>query len=354
MKSYQIEPVSTAGLVALTEKIDQKTKPPGSLGVLEDLAVKIGCIQGTDEPRIEKPTIVVFAGDHGITAEGVSPFPPEVTGQMVLNFLGGGAAISVFARHNDLDLVVVDAGVDADLSAAATARTGERARFIDAKVGRGTRNFAVEDALTAEELDECFARAESVVDEIHQGGCNLIGFGEMGIGNTSSASMLQTMLTNVPPARCAGRGSGLDDQGLSKKIEVLEKARRRYKGPRRPESVLQAFGGFEIAMLTGGMLAAAERGMTILVDGYAATAALLVAFFIATDVLDYCIFSHQSEERGHRHLLDFLQAQPLLRFRLRLGEGAGAALAFPLVRSAVDFLNDMSSFSDAGVSNRGP
>ena len=355
MKTFQVQPVASTQLVAITEKIDRKTKPPGSLGVLEDLALQIGSIQGTVSPRIEKPSVLIFAGDHGVTAEGVSPYPREVTGQMVLNFLGGGAAISVFARQNELDLVVVDAGVDADLSGPAAdfaARTDAGARFVDAKVGRGTRNFVEEDALTEEELDLCFQRAEAIVEELHRGGCNLIGFGEMGIGNTSAAAMLQTMLTNVPVRRCTGRGTGLDDQGLSHKIEVLEKARRRFKGPITPDRVLRAFGGFEIAMLTGAMLAAAERGMVIVVDGYITTAALLAAFFIATDVLDYCIFSHESDERGHRALLEFLQASPLLRLKLRLGEGTGGALAFPLIRSSVTFMNEMSSFEDAGVSDR--
>lgn len=351
MKTFQIQPVSSALLVRIAEKIDRKTKPPGSLGVLEDLALQIGSVQASDAPRINKPAVVVFAGDHGVTAEGVSPYPSEVTGQMVLNFLGGGAAISVFARNNDLDLLVVDAGVDSDLSAAAGG-DDDRARFIDAKVARGTRNFVQEDALSEEQLDECFSRAEKIIDDLHRAGCNMVGFGEMGIGNTSSAAMIQTMLTNVPLTRCAGRGTGLDDQGLSRKIEVLEKARRRFKGPTTPDRVLRAFGGFEVAMLTGAMLAAAERGMIILVDGYITTAALLAAFFIATDILDYCIFSHESEERGHRYLLEFLQATPLLRFNLRLGEGTGAALAYPLIRSSVDFLNEMSSFEDAGVSDR--
>ncbi len=349
MKSYQINPVSTTQLVSIAAKIDRKTKPPASLGVLEDIALQIGSIQGTDAPEIRRPTMVVFAGDHGVAAEGVSPYPRAVTGQLVRNILRGGAAVSVFTRQNGLGLVVVDAGVDADLAIEfAGGAPDKNTLFIDAKIARGTRNFLYEDAFGSADLDECFRRAEGIVDGLFRDGCNFISFGEMGIGNTSSASMLQTLLTNVPLARCTGRGGGLDDQGLARKIEILERARRRFKGPITPDRVLCGFGGFEVAMLTGAMLAAAERGMVILVDGYTTTAALLVAFFIGTDILDYCIFSHQSDERGHRALLDFLQAVPLLRLHLKLGEGAGAALAFPLVCSAVRFLGEMASFESVG------
>ncbi len=344
MSIWNIPPLSDERTTELQHRIDRKTKPPGSLGRLETLALQIGRIQGTTSPQLQNPAMLVFAGDHGITAEGVSPYPSEVTAQMVLNFLGGGAAINVFCRQHGIVLKVVDAGVASDLP--------EHPELVQAKVRPGTRNFLHEPALTAEEVTTALERGAALVRELRDSGSNVIGFGEMGIGNTSVAAALMQRLTGIPIADCVGRGTGLDDAGLAKKCEVLGNALERHAKAREPLEVLATFGGCEIAMMTGAMLEAAQSGMLLLVDGFIATAAFLVAFQMHPEILDYAVFAHQSDEQGHRRLLEFLRAEPLLKLGMRLGEGTGAALALPLAQSAVAFLNEMSSFESAAVSDR--
>ena len=363
MQNFNIRPLSDELSGKLSEKINGKTKPPGSLGRLEELAFLLGRIQNNLTVELKNPTIMVFAGDHGITAEAVSPYPQEVTGQMVLNFLSGGAAINVFAARQGMDLIVVDAGVnftfETPLPAPPPIKSSEASiKFVQAKIDFGTANFLVEDAMSRSQLDACLDRGVALVQEISEADCNVIGFGEMGIGNTSSAALIFSLISGYPISDCAGRGAGLDDTGLSKKFEVLDKARARilkdFAGEKEisPEDILKSCGGFEIAMMCGAMLAAAERGMTLLIDGFICTAALLIASKTHPDILDYCVFSHCSDEKGHRLMLDFLKANPLLDLQLRLGEGAGGALAFPLLQNAADFLNYMASFESAGVSNR--
>ena len=338
---------------ALRAKIDRKTKPPGALGELEQLAVRIGLVQETLTPRLNVPAVVVFAADHGIATEGVSPYPSEVTAQMVANFLAGGAAINVFARAHDLDLRIVDAGV--------AVAVPPHPDLTALRIGPGTRNFAREPAMTRLEAETALESGARVVAELERQGTNVVGFGEMGIGNSSSAGMLMSLLLNVPLADCVGRGSGLGAAGVAHKLDVLSRARRRILrslgiAPAAlaldPVDVLTECGGFEIAMIAGGMLRAAERRLIVLVDGFIACAALLVARAIDSNVLDYCVFTHCSEEKGHARMLAALGAEPLLDLGLRLGEGTGAALAYPLVRSAVAFLNDMASFESAGVTGR--
>lgn len=339
-----IAPLDDALRKRLQHVIDHKTKPPGSLGQLEAIALQIGLIQRTERPHVQRPVTIVFAGDHGIAAEGVSPYPQAVTAQMVANFLAGGAAINAFSGAAQCVLEIVDAGVASPLPVSD--------RLVSLPVARGTRNFAAEPAMTRDEAAKALAAGAARVRLHASLGTNVIGFGEMGIANTSSAACLMSRLLDVPIDACVGRGTGLDDQGLAHKRAVLGRALVRHSHAIAPLDVLATFGGFEIAMMTGAYLAAASERMTILVDGFIATAALLVAERIAPGVRDYCVFSHASHEAGHRRMLEHFGAKPLLALDLRLGEGTGAALALPLVRAAAAFLTEMASFESAGVDNR--
>lgn len=338
---FSIAPLSSALRSALQHKIDQKTKPLGALGQLEALALQIGLIQNSLTPRLDKPCLIVFAGDHGIAEAGVSAYPQAVTAQMVANFLAGGAAISVFARQHGMELRVVDAGVNADLDS--------HPSLVDAKIAKGTRNFLMEPAMTDRQCLQALQTGAELVSRQHKLGCNCIGFGEMGIGNTSSAALLMHALTALPLEQCVGRGTGLNDDQLRNKAAVLRQALDRYPNLTEPLAVLATFGGFEIAMMTGAYLKAAELGMVIPVDGFIASSALLVASRLHPSVLDYCVFSHVSREQGHQALLKHFNARALINLDLRLGEGSGIALAYPLLQSAVLMLNEMASFDEAGV-----
>lgn len=324
---------------ALTAAIDNKTKPLGSLGRLESLARQLGLIQDTTAPRIDRPTILVFAGDHGIVAEGVSAYPQEVTWQMVENFLAGGAAINVFARQNDCAIQVIDAGVNHVF--------GERAGLVDRKVASGTRNFAIEPAMSTEECALAMERGMQLVRELPG---NVVGFGEMGIANTTAAAALMHKFTQIPLAECVGAGTGLPPAGIRHKQAVLEAAMQRHAHVNEPLAVLATFGGFEIAMMAGAMLQAAALRKVLLIDGFIVTSALLAAVRMQPAILDYCVFSHCSNEQGHRQMLEHLGARPLLQLDLRLGEGTGSALALPLLHAAVNFLAEMATFSSAQVS----
>ncbi|SAL16020.1 nicotinate-nucleotide--dimethylbenzimidazole phosphoribosyltransferase [Caballeronia peredens] len=327
--------------------IDTKTKPPGSLGRLETLALQMGLIQRTTKPRIERPAMIVFAADHGIAKEGVSSYPQEVTAQMVANFLAGGAAINALSRSVGMTLEVVDAGV-------ATPIPIDHG-YERLSLGLGTRNFAHEPAMSRETALEGLARGAARVRHHASLGTNVIGFGEMGIANTSAAACLMSRLCGLPIDECVGRGTGLDDHGLAHKRDVLGRALALHRANEEKGDaldVLATFGGFEIAMMTGAYLAAACEGMTILVDGFIATSALLVASSLAPEVLDYCVFAHASNETGHRRMLAHFDATPLLQLDLRLGEGTGAALALPILRAAVAFVDEMASFESAGVSGK--
>ncbi|MCK9636619.1 MAG: nicotinate-nucleotide--dimethylbenzimidazole phosphoribosyltransferase [Methylobacter tundripaludum] len=339
--NFVIPPLKSTLSAALQSKIDQKTKPLGSLGQLESLALQIGRCQNSLKPSLNKPCILIFAGDHGIVEAGVSAYPQAVTAQMIANFLAGGAAISVLARQHDIELLIVDAGVNADLNS--------HPKLIDAKIGKGTQNFLTDPAMTAEECGKALQAGADQVLRQHQGGCNCIGFGEMGIGNTSSAALLMHRLTGLSLVRCVGRGTGLNDRQLQHKVTILQRALNQHRGATAPLDVLATFGGFEVAMMVGAYLKAAELGMLILVDGFIAGTALLVAGRLHPHVLDYCVFSHVSNEQGHQTLLHQFKAKALLDLELRLGEGSGIALAYPLVKSAVVFLNEMATFAEAGV-----
>ncbi len=341
---FQIDSVQSDLVTALQEKIDQKTKPLGALGKLEHLALRIGQIQHTLEPSLHKPHILVFAGDHGIAADGVSPYPQEVTVQMVHNFLAGGAAINVFARQHDFQLYVVDAGVKGELP--------KHPKLLHRKIAPGTKNFRHEPAMTDEQCEQALRSGAEIVMQAKKDGGNIMAFGEMGIGNTSSASVLMSILGQVPLEECVGRGAGLDDAGLANKIAILQEAISSQPASSDPLTVLQTFGGFEIAMTCGAFLQAAAENMIILVDGFIISSALLVAARLYPQVLGYCLFGHLSDEPGHRKMLELLHGEPLLQFNLRLGEGTGAVLAYPLIESAVRFLNEMASFTSAGVSRK--
>ncbi len=325
----------------LQQRMDRKTKPLGALGRLESLALQVGLIQQTETPRWLAPQLVVFAGDHGLAARGVSAYPSDVTWQMVENFSAGGAAVSVLARQHGLALTVVDAGVRHDFA--------PRPGLLLRKVALGTADACEGPAMTEAQCLQAIAMGREVVERLPG---NAVLLGEMGIGNTSSAALLMARLTGANLALCVGRGTGLDDAGLAHKLAVLAAVKGRHQGLNDPLQVLAAMGGFEIAALVGASLQAASQRRTIVVDGFITGAAVLVAAKLAPAVLGYCVWSHRSAEIGHELMLRHLGAQPLLDLGLRLGEGSGAAMAWPLLESAVCVLNEMASFESAGVSDR--
>jgi nicotinate-nucleotide--dimethylbenzimidazole phosphoribosyltransferase len=325
----------------LQHRLDQLTKPRGSLGRLEALALQIGLIQQTERPRLIAPQLVVFAADHGLAAQGVSAYPSEVTAQMVENFLAGGAAVSVLARQHGLALTVVDAGVRGSFV--------PRAALIDRKVAAGTADASLGPAMSAAQCALAIERGRDVVRDLPG---NALLLGEMGIGNTSSAALLLARLAGLGIEACVGRGTGLDDAGLAHKLAVLTRVLALHDASRAPLDALAAFGGFELAMMAGAALQAAQERRVIVVDGFIVGAAILVAAKLDPVLLDCCVFSHRSDEAGHGLMLNALGAEPLLQLGLRLGEGSGAALAWPLIASAVRLLNEMASFESAGVSTR--
>lgn len=324
----------------LRHRIDHKTKPLGSLGQLEDLALRLGTILGTDAPRLDSPQMVVFAGDHGLADRGVSAFPKAVTRQMVLNFLAGGAAVNVLARQHGLAVTVVDAGVCGDFEPQA----GLQIR----KIAHGTADATQGPAMSAAQCMHAIGQGREVVRGLPG---NAVVFGEMGIGNTSSAALLLSRLSREPIEACVGRGTGLHDEGLRRKTAILQEALTRHPDATGPLEALAAFGGFEIAMMAGAILQAALERRVIVVDGFIASSAVLVASTLRPQVLQRCVFGHQSDEAGHALMLRQLGARPLLSLGLRLGEGSGAALAWPLLESSCRILAEMASFESAGVSN---
>jgi nicotinate-nucleotide--dimethylbenzimidazole phosphoribosyltransferase len=345
MNSIRVTPVSQALKATLQDKIDQKTKPPGSLGKLEAIALQAGMVQNTLTPVLKEPAIIVFAGDHGIAADGlVNPFPQAVTAQMVYNFLQGGAAINVFCRQHRLQLKVVDAGVNHVFA--------PHPLLTDRKMGMGTQNFLHMPAMSLDQCKLAMQAGAAEVQLLHTHGCNIIGFGEMGIGNTSAAALLMNHFTGIPLADCVGAGTGSNAQQLAQKRAVLQQVVAKHSSPRSPEQALATFGGFEIAMTCGAIIQAAALQMLVVIDGFIVTAALLAAANMEPAVKDYCIFAHCSEEKGHKAMLQYLGVHPLLQLDMRLGEGTGAAMAIPLIQSAVAFLEEMASFNSAQVSNR--
>ena len=337
-----IEATANAGLAArLQHKIDHKTKPLGALGQLETLALQLGLIQRSETLAFDTPQMIVFAADHGVASEGVSAFPQAVTMQMVANMLGGGAAINVLARQHGFALHVVDAGVASDLP--------DHPQLIKRKIAHGTHNLATGSAMTAHQLNAALQAGSDVLASLPG---NVVAFGEMGIANTSPAALLLHRLAGISIKDATGRGTGLTDPQLLHKQTVLCKAAALHSAATQPLDALAALGGFEIAMMTGAMLQAASQRRVILVDGFIAGSAALVACTLAPAAKDYMVFCHRSAERGHHLMLAHLQARPLLVLDMRLGEGTGALLAWPVVKSAALLMNEMASFESAGVSGK--
>jgi nicotinate-nucleotide--dimethylbenzimidazole phosphoribosyltransferase len=328
----------------LQEKIDSKTKPVGALGTLETLAFQIATVFETLNPKIINPNIVVFAADHGIANHGVSAYPQDVTRQMVGNFLEGGAAINVFCKQNDIQLSIVDSGVNYDFPT--------NANLINAKIAKGTQSFLHAPAMSETELQLCFEKGKAIVENIAKTGSNCIGFGEMGIGNTSTASVLMSLLTGFSIEDCVGKGTGVEDEKLLQKQEFLKSAIKNYSGQADLKEQLAYFGGFEIIQMASGMLTAFENNMLILIDGFICSVAFLIASKINPSIIKNAVFCHCSAEQAHQKLLQYLNAKPILNLDLRLGEGTGCAIAFPILKSAESFLNEMASFESAGVSRK--
>lgn len=328
-------------------KIDQKTKPLGALGLLENLAAQLATIQSqgqntlTEKISIIDPTVVVFAGDHGIADEGVSIASSAVTQQMVINFLNGGAGVNCFCRANNVDLYVVDAGILLPVDM-------QHPHFIQQRLGDRTHNFAHQPAMTAEIAQQGIEYGKRFVTSLIEKGTNLVMFGEMGIGNTSSAAAIVAVLTGNDVDQCVGLGTGISPEQYKKKCELVAKGVARCRDT-TPINVLAEVGGYEIAQIVGGFLAASEQGIAVVVDGFIVSAAAYIAMLIDPSCREFMIFAHQSEELGHQLLLQEMKAQPLLTLRMRLGEGTGAVLAVPLIRCAAEFYNNMASFSEAGV-----
>ncbi len=326
--------------------IDSKTKPPGSLGMLEEIAAQASLIQKSLNPAINKKRMFVFAGDHGITDEGVSAFPQEVTQQMIANFCQGGAGINVFCRQHHISINIIDSGVKGDLK--------PHPLLIDKKTDHGTRNFLKEKAMTKDQaIDSIVSGMECVLEVDKTEGFEITGFGEMGIGNTTSASAVTAAVLGIPPEKTAGKGTGIDDEMLKHKIDVIKKGLDLHK-PNSKDGldILSAVGGFEIGGIAGGILAAASLSKIVVLDGLISTAGGLIAALINPNVKDYLVSGHKSVEAGHTKALSFLGLKPVLDLNFRLGEGTGAALTISLVDSACRMMTEMSTFESAGVSDK--
>lgn len=340
-----IGPLDQAAMATTRERQQRLTKPAGSLGRLEELSIKLAGISGKALPDVTRKAIVVMAGDHGVTAEGVSAYPAEVTPQMVLNFLSGGAAINVFARQVGARVVVADLGVASDLP--------EHPALLHRKIGYGTRNLAIGPAMSREEA----RRAVEIGIEIIQGevtrGLDLVGTGDMGIGNTTPSSAIVATFSGLSVERVTGRGTGVDDEGLKRKVAVIERALELNRpDPTDALDVLSKVGGFEIAGLVGLIFGAAAARIPVVIDGFISSAAALVATEWHPPVRDYLIAAHSSVEIGHRVMLERMELNPLLNLNLRLGEGTGAALAMSVIEAACLVLKEMATFDEAGVSER--
>ncbi len=339
---FNIESLSRDNDELVQQKIDNKTKPLGALGQLEALAVQMARVIGRDKLEVTRPMMLVFAGDHGIASSGVSIAPSEVTAQMVRNFVSGGAAINVFCRQVGLGFEVIDCGILEPIDGIEG--------VINQRLGSGTGPIHKRAAMTLGAVHQGFTMATELVERHHKAGTNLIALGEMGIGNTSSAAAIMAAVMEVKPAVCVGRGTGVDAATLKRKQMLVEQALLTHLSELdSPENILACLGGFEIVQMTGAILAAAERKMLVVIDGFIASAAALLATEMNANVRDYLIFAHESDEKGHKLMLSHMNAIPLLNLGLRLGEGTGAALALPLIQAAANFYNEMASFEEAKV-----
>ena len=319
------------------------TKPPGSLGQLEELSIRLAGMLRTEQPRIDGKAIVIAAADHGVVAQGVAAYPQDVTAQMVLNFLAGGAAINIMCRQLGIRQIIVDAGVATKLP--------QHPELHSLGIARGTADMTQGPAMTTEQARACIEAGISLAQECVESGIDLIGTGDMGIGNTTASAAITSVVTGLPPEETTGDGAGRPAAGLDHKVEVIKRAID-VNGPNPADglAVLSGVGGFEIGVLAGVMIGAAASGRPVVLDGFISGAAGLIANAIASATRDYMIAAHRSAERGHRAALDFLNLTPLLDLNMRLGEGTGAALAMPIIEAAAATLSDMATFGEAGVS----
>jgi nicotinate-nucleotide--dimethylbenzimidazole phosphoribosyltransferase len=345
-----VEPVDRSMEGDIRAHLDSLTKPPGSLGVLEDLAARYCLINGTTVPILGKKRIVTFAGDHGVADEGVSAYPPEVTGQMVLNMLSGGAAINVLGRAVGAEVCVVDIGVASEIVAMGL---DQQALFVSGKVARGTANIAKGPAMTPAEAREAVEVGIGLAREAREQGVKLLGTGDMGIANTTPSAALFAALLPCDVEEITGRGTGIDDAGLVRKVDTIKRALEVNKARLDdPFGTLAALGGLEIAGIAGLIIGAAASRLPVVVDGFISSAGALAACRICPDAEGYMFFSHQSAEQGHRLFFERFEARPILDLGMRLGEGTGAALAMSVIESAVKIYNEMATFGDAGVSDK--
>jgi nicotinate-nucleotide--dimethylbenzimidazole phosphoribosyltransferase len=352
---FTIKSLNKNGLAEIQQTIDTKTKPLGALGQLEDLARQLTLIQSqhsdvaTVKITVSKPTMIVFAGDHHIAQQNISIAPSEVTRQMVLNFLHGGAAINCFCRSNHIEMKVVDTGI---LSPLTLEEKSIHQHFYEQRLGSGVNDISIKSAMDEKQVKQGLTYGKNIAIQVIEQGCNVLLLGEMGIGNTSSASAILMAYSQESVEQCVGNGTGINSEQLTVKKHLIEKAVARLEPAKvllDPLYVLKELAGYEIVQMVGAILAAAEQGITVLIDGFIVTSAAMVAVKVNPHVHDYLIFAHQSNENAHQLMLGILDAKPLLNLDLRLGEGTGAALALPLLRSAASFYNDMASFESAGV-----
>lgn len=335
---------STQAIQQATERQRVLTKPPGSLGRLEQLAITLAGLTGNETPTVDPVRMVIFAGDHGVCSEGISAFPQEVTAQMIANFASGGAAISVMAHALNTSLEVVNLGTVGEVPELPGVRTET--------IAPSTANLAEAPAMNAGQIEAALTSGDNAAQRAHEEGCRLFIGGDMGIGNTTSAAAIASALLDLPPQNLTGPGTGLTSEGLRRKTRVVEKALSRHGDDRTPLTVLASLGGFEIAALTGAIMGSAARGIPVLVDGFIVSVAALVAVRQQPAIRDWLLFAHRSAEPGHQAVLNAMQAEPLLDLGMRLGEGSGAAVAVPLLRAACTLHNQMASFTDAGVSDK--
>ncbi|MBT3510561.1 MAG: nicotinate-nucleotide--dimethylbenzimidazole phosphoribosyltransferase [Nitrospina sp.] len=339
-----IKPVSSLRLKSAQTHLDSLTKPPGSLGLLEDLAKKYVAIRDTDHPTINKKSIIVFAADHGVTAEGISAYPAEVTPQMVQNFLNGGAAINVLAKQQNAEILVVDIGVNH--------RFEPHPELLDRKIAFGTRNMAKEPAMTRSEAEESITIGIQIAAQLAEKDTDLLATGEMGIGNTTASSAVFSVLGGLSPKQVTGRGTGIDDATLDKKVSVIQQAIDKHApNPDDPIDILSKVGGYEIGGIMGLILGASSKNIPVVVDGFISSAGAALAIKLNPSVKDYIFSSHRSTEPGHQVFFDLHQASPLLDLKMRLGEGTGAALAFNLIEAGVRIYSEMATFQSASISN---
>ena len=344
-KSFNIQPLDRSMLDAIQQKIDNRNKPKGSLGRLEELAMQICLVQRTLSPSLAHPCHLLLGGDHGIEREKVSVSPREVTWQQMINFTRGGGGVNMFCRQHDFHLRIVDVGVDYDFSAVSG--------IIDRKIARGTKNFLYEPAMSVEEFDKAIEIGAGLVDDCVEEGCRVLCIGEMGIANTSPSSIWMSLFGDIPLEDCIGAGAGLDAPGIRHKYEVLSQAVSRFTGSSFSEEgalgILRYFGGFEMIATIGAMLRGAEQRLVVLVDGFIMTACALAAIRLYPAAREYMIFTHCGDESGHRRMLNLVDGRPLLSLGLRLGEGTGALCAFPIIDSAVRMMNEMNNFDNAKI-----